>query len=118
MIPATRPCLLIGHRKEGFDLRPCQKVDLLAVIPLRRQCEDALRQAAHLWFVEGHVAEKRMKGCQPDVATAGSIAAFLLQMIEEGAKKSGVSRSVIVIADGAFFKCRSAYARRRRKVSR
>jgi hypothetical protein len=89
-VSATCPRAWIGYGQKGLDLGPGQKLNLLAVIPLRRYGQNALRQGAVAWLVEGHIMEKRMKSRQSNISAAGGIATFFLQVIEERAEERGI----------------------------
>jgi hypothetical protein len=90
VVPAAHPRASIGYRKKSLDLGPCQEVNPLTVVSFRRQRQDALREAAHVWLLEGHIAKKGMKGRQSDIAAAGGNTAFFLQMIEKRAEKRNI----------------------------
>jgi hypothetical protein len=89
-VPPARPRGLVGHCHEGIDLGPGEELDLPSMVTLYGYCQDALGQGSVERVMEGNVAEERMERRQSDISAAGSVAALLLEVVEEGAEKDSI----------------------------
>jgi hypothetical protein len=67
-----------------------QEPDRPAIVAFARHRQDALDHGTVSRLLQGQVAEERVNGGQPDVARPRTVAALLLQVVEEGADERSV----------------------------
>ena len=90
VIAPSGPCAAIGRSEERVDLGAYEEADGTALEPLVRHCQDALDQSGVLGLLERGVPEEGANGGEPDVAAPRGVAAFVLDVVQEGADQRRV----------------------------
>ena len=84
MITAPGPSVRIGRCKQSLHFRSCQETNLNARKSLAGDGQDPLDLFRMSGRLEGRVAKERADRGESQITTAGSNAAPLLQVIQEG----------------------------------
>jgi hypothetical protein len=89
-IAPSDPCSEVGRCDQSAALFFGQECDDRAFMPLRRNRQDSLAVQRKRWFADRYVLEEGVYGCQTVISCPCTVAALVLEIIEELPKEGCV----------------------------